>query len=76
MLNNEVSWLNFCFHIHEIQGSNLDPELGYPDLGFFLVFFSPSAKMSAQYFKISRDHFFLKSYVIHHPGIILTFDTV
>jgi hypothetical protein len=35
-----VQWLTFMLRIREIPGSNLGPEIGYPDLSFFVGFLS------------------------------------
>jgi hypothetical protein len=31
--NVVVQWLNLLLYIREVPGSNLDPEIGYPDRG-------------------------------------------
>jgi hypothetical protein len=43
--NVVVEWLNTLASYSGGPGFNLGPELGYPDLRFFVVFLSPSRRM-------------------------------
>jgi hypothetical protein len=57
--NHSAQTLTLVSCIREVTGSNLCRDSLYTDFGFFVVLFSPSREMSAQYLKLSHDRFLL-----------------